>query len=219
MTDSPIVLSLCDRTGNMVEPWLEAGCECWIVDMQHRPGVHREGNLVRVGADILTWLPPRRNYIAAFAFSPCTDLAVSGARWFKEKGLHGLAEAIALVERCVQICEWCECPWFLENPVGTLSTYWRKPDFHFDPCDYAGYLDNPALEAYTKKTCLWTGGGYTMPATKPVVPILGSKMHLLPPSADRANLRSETPRGFARAVFETLTPSGRSVSGERTEDQ
>jgi hypothetical protein len=203
-----IVLSLCDRTGHMVAPWLEAGYECWIVDTQHRPGEHREGNLVRVGADIRTWLPPKRDYAGVFAFAPCTNLAVSGARWFKEKGLHGLTEAIALVERCVAIAEWAETRWMLENPVGTLATYWRKPDHTFDPCDYAGYLDDPAEEAYTKKTCLWTGGGFVMPEPKAVVPILGSKMHLMPPSADRANLRSVTPRGFARAVFEANTQPG-----------
>jgi hypothetical protein len=57
----------------------------------------------------------------------------------------------------------------LENPVGVLSSYWRKPDHTFDPCDYGGYL-NPAGDAYTKKTCLWTGGGFIMPGKKPVDP-------------------------------------------------
>lgn len=157
-----IVLSLCDRSGVMVRPWLDAGYECWIVDIQHPPGVHRSGRLVRVGADIMTWLPPLAAYRIAFAFPPCTDLAVSGARWFKDKGLAGLASAISLVERCRDICEWADAPWMLENPVGTLSTYWRKPDHLFDPCDYGGYLDPPG-DAYTKRTCLWTGGGFAMP--------------------------------------------------------
>lgn len=90
----------------------------------------------------------------------------------------------------------------LENPVSTISSYWRKPDFSFNPCDYAGYLDHPEDEAYTKKTCLWTGGGFRMPLEKPVEPVLGSKMHMLPPSDDRGDLRSVTPEGFARAVFQ-----------------
>ena len=81
----PIVLSLCDRTDNMVRPWLDAGHECWIVDVQHPPGVEirdypDSGRLVTVGADVLTWLPPRRDYLFVAAFPPCTDLAVSGAR-------------------------------------------------------------------------------------------------------------------------------------------
>jgi hypothetical protein len=107
-----------------------------------------------------------------------------------------------VVASCNRICEASGVPFLIENPVSTLSTYWRKPDYKFDPCDYAGYLDDPAPEAYTKKTCLWVGGGFRMPAKKRVEPVLGSKTHLLGPSEERANLRSVTPAGFARAVFE-----------------
>src|SRR5690606_592719 len=196
-----LVLSLCDRTGVMVRPWLDAGYECWVVDLQHPPGETRDGRLVRVGADVLSWLPPRAEYRIAFAFPPCTDLAVSGARWFRDKGLAGLAGALATVERCRRICEWTGAPWMLENPVGTLSTYWRKPDATFDPCDFGGYLEGGG-DAYTKRTCLWFGGGFVMPERRRVEPVEGSRMHRLPPSARRGDLRSETPEGFARAVFE-----------------
>lgn len=150
-----IVLSLCDVTTNMVQPWLEAGYECWCVDLQHPSGITKDGNLVLVGGDILEWLPPRRDYAIVFAFPPCTNLAVSGARWFTDKGLAGLSSAISLVEKCRDICEWSGAPYMIENPVGTLSTYWRKPDHSFDPCDYGGWEPG---DNYTKKTCLWTGG-------------------------------------------------------------
>jgi hypothetical protein len=193
------VLSLCDRTGVMVQPWLEAGYPCVIVDLQHPAGVHTDGLLTRVGADVASYLPPRVEYAAAFAFPPCTHLASSGARWFQDKGLAALAEGILLVEACRRILEWTDAPWALENPNGTLSTYWRQPDFSFDPYEYAGWSDG--AEAYTKRTCLWTGGGFTMPPRKPVEPVDGSKMHRLGPSPERANLRSVTPEGFARAVF------------------
>jgi hypothetical protein len=201
MTDDPIVLSLCDRTGNMVRPWADAGYECWCVDIQHDAGERRDGNIVWVGADVLEWLPPLRKYAAVFAFPPCTNLASSGARWYRDKGLEGLYDGLRLVIRAKRVCEWASAPWMLENPIGTLSTYWREPDYRFDPADYAGYLDNPDEEAYTKRTCLWTGGGFTMPEAKPVFALQGSKMHLLPPSDDRADLRSVTPKGFALAVF------------------
>lgn len=75
----------------------------------------------------------------------------------------------------------------------------------FDPFEYGGYLDPPG-DAYTKKTCLWTGNGFRMPAKWPVEPTEGSLMHLLPPSEDRANLRSATPQGFANAVFAANVP-------------
>jgi hypothetical protein len=193
------VISMADYTGNMVAPWVEAGYECWIVDLQHEPGVNRDGLLVRVGIDVLDWLPPMLPWSACFAFPPCTDLAVSGARWFQGKGLKRLAKAIEVFGRCVEICEWTGAPWFVENPVSVISTHFRKPDFTFDPCDYG--------DPYTKKTCLWTGGGFTMPPKTPVIPTDGSKMHLIPPGPDRANLRSETPPGFAKAVFKHMTGS------------
>jgi len=114
----PIVLSLCDRTGNMVRPWLDAGHECWIVDLQHPDGEHRDGNLVRVGADVLTWLPPRRDFLFVAAFPPCTDLAVSGARWYRDKGLGALARAAELVDRCRQVCE---CARFEDVDASTVG--------------------------------------------------------------------------------------------------
>ena len=191
-----IVLSLCDRSGVFVSPWLEAGYECWCVDLQHPPGETREGRRVLVGADVRTWLPPREDFAFCAAFPPCTHLAVSGARWFKHKGLRALSEAIDIFGACVCVCvcEWTGAPWFCENPVSTVSTYFRKPDYSFDPCDYG--------DPYTKRTCLWSGGGFVMPPTHPVEPTEGSKMHLLAPSPGRAVARSVTPAGFARAVYE-----------------
>jgi hypothetical protein len=148
-------------------------------------------------------IPVGWNPAAVFAFPPCTHLAVSGARWFREKGLRGLIGGLSIVEACREICELFGCPWMLENPVGTLATYWREPDYMFDPCDYG--------DPYTKKTCLWTGGGFVMPEkvqagdmfaeATAVEPTMGSMIHMMPPSEDRGDLRSITPMGFARAVF------------------
>jgi len=188
-----VVLSLCDYTGNMVRPWLEAGYECWIIDTRHPAGERRNDGLVRVGADVRDWLPPRRDYAAAFAFPPCTHMAVSGARWFRRKGLRALAESIDIFGACVRLCEWTGAPWMVENPVSVISSHYRKPDHSFDPCDYG--------DPWTKKTCLWTGGGFTMPPKQRVEPMPGNWTLQFSPSPDRANKRSETPMGFAKAVF------------------
>ncbi len=197
-----IVLSLFDYSGKMVEPWAQAGYECWCVDIQHESGYRKIRNVVHVGADLLKWiLPMPKEYRIVFAFPPCTHLACSGARWWKGKGLRALAESIELVARSAELCEESGAPWMIENPIGALSSHWRAPDSMFDPCDYGGYL-NPPGDEYTKRTCLWTGNGFVIPLPKPVFPYEGSKMHLMSPSEDRANLRSETPAGFARAVFE-----------------
>jgi hypothetical protein len=195
-----IVVSLFDYTGNMVAPWAKAGFLCYCVDLKHPAGEHRDGSIIRVGADVRDWLPPYAEIAMLFAFPPCTHVAVSGARWFQDKGIGSLIEALQLFDAAVRLAEWTEAPYMIENPVSTVSTYWRKPDFTFDPCDYGGYL-NPPGDAYTKKTCLWTGNGFVMPKPKPVTPVDGSRIHRIPPSEDRAELRSVTPQGFADAVF------------------
>lgn len=216
MTPVGYVLSLCDRTANLVRPWYDAGYECVCIDIQHPPGVNApvETNLnggsiykdcFDVTAHPASFFTNKLKWDIVFAAPPCTHLAVSGARWFKAKGMDALIEALQVVNACRKICEASGAPYMIENPVSTLSTYWRKPEFSFDPCDYAGYLDTPEeqeSEAYTKRTNLWCGGGFVMPFPKRVEPKLGSKMHLMPPSEDRGDLRSVTPRGFSVAVFE-----------------
>lgn len=196
-----LVLSLFDFTGNMVKPWANAGFLCYCVDLRHPAGERRDGNIVRVGADIHDWLPPYCTVRILFAFPPCTHVAVSGARWFKDKGLGALIESLELFDAALRLAEWTKAPYMIENPVSTISTYWRKPDYTFDPCDYGEYLSPPG-DSYTKKTCLWGGNGFVMPKPRRVAPIEGSRMHRLSPTEHRARVRSETPRGFARAVFE-----------------
>ncbi|MGE5166369.1 MAG: hypothetical protein ACM3IH_20425 [Sphingobacteriales bacterium] len=199
------VVSLCDRTGNMVKPWIDAGYNAVTVDLQPTERDWRDEPLRTHYVCDVTKLPIdfAVGALCVFAFPPCTHLAVSGARWFKDKGLPALIKGLTVVNSCREICEASGSPWMLENPVGTLATYWREPDYTFDPCDYG--------DPYTKKTCLWTGGGFVMPEkishgdmfAEPtrVEPTLGSMIHLMPPSEDRGDLRSITPMGFARAVF------------------
>lgn len=189
---SGLVLSLCDYTGNMVLPWAEAGYSCMCVDTREQLTPQHD-RIIHVVADVRSWLPPRTDYKIVFAAPPCTNLAVSGARWFKDKGLLLLADSLQIVESCRQIAEWSGAPWMIENPVSTMSTYWRRPDYTFDPCDYG--------DPYTKKTCLWTSGDFVMPTKQRVNPAEGSKIHLMSPGPDRGNARSVTPMGFANAVF------------------
>jgi len=188
------IVSICDVSTRMVQPWVAVGYRAWCIDIQHPPGVQERDGIVYVGADVRYWTPPPDLKPAfAAAFPPCTDLAVSGARWFKSKGLRALSEAIDVFGAAVELVEAFGCPGFVENPVSVISSHYRRPDFTFNPCDYG--------DPYTKKTCLWAFGGFEMPDRDPVEPTQGSKMHLMPPSPERAKLRSETPGGFADAVF------------------
>ena len=86
-------MSLCDRTENMVRPWADARYECICVHIQHEGSV-REGNITIISADVRFWMPPPRRYRIVSAFPPCTNLAVSGARWFTEKGIGGLMRPV-----------------------------------------------------------------------------------------------------------------------------
>ncbi len=196
---SKVVLSLCDRTGNMVQPWIEAGYEAITVDMQESPTANpRRHHFV---ADVTKWRYPLRfgQPAIVFAFPPCTHLAVSGARWFQSKGMGALIEALAIVDACRDLCESSGAPYMIENPVSTLATYWRKPDHSFHPWEFTGF---ELADNYTKKTCLWTGGGFVMPEPRPASNEKpDDRIHKAPPSDERADFRSATPMGFARAVF------------------
>ena len=134
MMDTAIFLF--DLTGIMAQPWLDAGYECYIVDIQHPVAyetgvVTTDGRLHRVHWDLSKpWLCPVSRDRIAFvaAFPPCDHLAVSGARWFQGKGLRRLARSIELFATAAEFCEWSGSPYQIENPVSTISSYWRKPD-------------------------------------------------------------------------------------------
>lgn len=207
---------LCDLTGNMAQPWAKAGYQCWCVDVQHSIRRERvEGNIHFVWGDVRSWRPPEGLDIVFVAgFPPCTHVAVSDSRDFETKGGMMLRDALETFEACRMAAAWSGAPYCIENPVGVLSTtsHIGKPDHYFDPFEYAGYLLDPTTDAYTKKTCLWTGNGFVMPPPRAVVPLGGSKMHRLAPTLNRANERSATPMGFARAVFAANAPEYRSAA-------
>ena len=155
------------------------------------------------------------------AFPVCTDLAVSGAPHFKfkaEKNPRFQIEATDHAKACAMLASLLESKYMVENPVSRLATLWRKPDYCFQPFEYGAYIpeaeaDHPLYpeyiaprDAYSKKTCLWTGGGFRLPKKKPVdcESFGSSRQHrkLGGKSMRTKNIRSATPRGFARAVFE-----------------
>ena len=203
-----VVISLCDLTGHMVQPWVEAGYLAIIVDPQHKAS-RWDGPIYKLAGTVEDALPHlsktiRRGDVAAvFGFPPCTDMAVSGARWFEAKRQADpmfQAKAVAVAEQCRTIGRLSGAPWMVENPVSVLSRVFGKPQHIFNPCDYTAL--EPA-DNYTKKTCLWTGGGFVMPAPErdPSLGAPDDRIHKAPPGPDRENFRSATPLGFARAVF------------------
>lgn len=203
------VVSLFDLTGNIVMPWLNAGHDCWIVDIQHpfaynERGVTSDGKLHRVHFDLsVPWLPPFApdSIAIVFAFPPCDDLAVSGAAWFRGKGLRKLSRAINLFATAAEFCEWSGAPYLIENPKSAISTYWRPADFSFHPWEYQSHNSG---DIHQKETYLWTGGGFVMPKKKTeLTEAIDKDFTNNTGGANRKNRRSATPVGFAKAVYDS----------------
>jgi len=231
-TKPKAIISLFDHTGLAVKPWVESGYKGFIFDLQHTTSHDWtwQSNWVRVGSTADTWhdaisdVFANYNVVMVFGFPPCTDLAVSGAKHFAAKALANpnyRDDAMRLVYLTHDVAQAHGVPFMIENPISVISSEWRKPDYMFNPCDYGGYLplDDeslypsviPSRDAYTKKTCLWTGNGFVMPEPKPVEPerftdrnglnYAGPHWKLGGKSLRTKNIRSATPRGFAAAVF------------------
>lgn len=221
-----MVISLCDYTGVMVAPWVEAGYEAMIVDPQHEY-TRKENGVIKVSGTIDESMHLIRQAIndydicMVFGFPPCTDVAVSGTRSFYEKLKSDAlvwAKSAIVAEQCRMIGLFSGAPWFFENPVSMFSAIFGKASFYFDPYEFGGYLPEDDIhplypeniaprDAYPKKTCLWAGGGFTLPDKKQVEI---KKTHngksdqynkLGGNSLRTKNIRSATPRGFAKAVF------------------
>ena len=195
-----------EKTGLMAQPWVDAGYNAVCIDIDADEG-ERNG-IQFIKADMHDWIPDRKivedGIVFFAAFPPCDHLAVSGARWFVGKGLGALAGSIELFERATFWANWFGAPYIIENPVSTISTYWRKPDYSFHPWQYCGLCPD---DEYTKKTCLWTGNGFVMP--KPDHPEdvnPDDRIHKAAPSPERSDIRSATPKGFAKAVFTANAP-------------
>lgn len=215
------IVSLFDESGNALAPWAQAGFRCIAFDIKNRNTV-RNGIEYRYAdffkpsflGEVLSLKPD-----LVLGFPPCTDLATSGAMHFEKKlaaDPEVFNKAMSLVRIVPIVGDACGCPWMFENPVSRIATLYRKPDFIFDPWEYGGYLPEDDVhprwpqfiaprDAYPKTTCIWTGNGFKPPPTKPVTPVPGRAwqyLYLGGASERTKKIRSETPRGFARAVFE-----------------
>jgi len=136
------------------------------------------------------------------AFPPCTDLAVSGAAWFEEKRKDGRQQkSIDFFMQFVNAdCEKI----VIENPVGIMSTIYRKPNQIIQPYQF-GHMEQ-------KKTCLWLKNLDILQETNNVYNEMmklpknqRERLYYLSPSKDRAKIRSKTYPGIAQAMAEQWT--------------
>ena len=186
------VLVACEESQAVTIELRKLGHEAYSCDIEECSGGHPEWHLQE---DVIPLLEKEWDMI--IAFPPCTDLAVSGAAWFEQKRKDGRQQAS--VEFFMKFAN-AKCKRVaIENPVGIMSTQWRKPDQIVQPYEY-GHMEQ-------KKTCFWLKGLPKLVETENVkeqMLLLPKKererMHYMSPGPERAKLRSKTFPGIAKAM-------------------
>ena len=180
------VLVACEESQAVTIELRRLGHEAYSCDILECSGGHPEWHLQQ---DVLPLLKEPWDMI--IAFPPCTHLAVSGARYFEQKRKDGRQQQGI---DFFMAFAGADCPRIaIENPVGIMSTYWRKPDQIIQPWQFG--------HGETKATCLWLKG---LPLLKPTQVVDGREQRIwrMPPGPERAKLRSKTFPGIARAMAE-----------------
>lgn len=178
------LVSVCDRVVCLVDDdgtKIVGSC-----DIEPCSGGHPEWHLQQ---DVIPLLTQKWDMI--LAFPPCTHLAASGAKWFAAKRADGRQQAA--IDFFMQFAN-ADCSKIaIENPVGIMSTVWKKPDQIIQPWQFG--------HGETKKTCLWLKG---LPTLIPTEIVEGREQRIwkMPPSKDRAKNRAKTFPGIARAMAE-----------------
>lgn len=176
------VLVACEFSGAVRDAFIALGHDAMSCDLQatEAPGPHYQGDVLDVIGD---------GWDLMIAHPPCTHLAVSGARWFKDKQVEQ-EEALAFVRLLLD----ATIPRIaLENPVSIISSRIRKPDQIIQPWQFG--------HGETKATCLWLKNLQPLRPTN-VVPGRDARIHRMAPGPDRAKERSRTYAGIAMAMAE-----------------
>jgi site-specific DNA-cytosine methylase len=174
------ILVACEFSGVVRNAFARKGHDAWSCDLlpSETEGNHYQGDvrdLLDDGWDLM------------IAHPPCTHLAVSGARWFKEKQQEqkeALEFVRILLDAPIQHIA-------LENPVSVISSRIRKPDQIIQPWQFG--------HGETKATCLWLKN---LPKLEPTKIVEGreNRVHRMPPGENRWRERSRTYPGIAEAM-------------------
>lgn len=176
------VLVACEFSGRVRDAFIRRGHNAISCDFVQSEvgGPHIAGDvsgLLDYGWDLMV------------AHPPCTYLAVSGARWFRDRlpeQLSALAFARSLLSADIPMIA-------LENPISVISTAIRRPDQIIQPWMFG--------HGETKATCLWLKG---LPKLVPTDIVEGrvASVHRMAPGPNRSTNRSRTYEGIARAMAE-----------------
>lgn len=179
------ILIGCEESQAVCIAFRELGFEAYSCDLLPCSGGHPEWH---IQDDVLRHL--KDGWDLMIAFPPCTDLAVSGARWFTEKIKNG--QQRRSIEFFLRLWEQDQIEKIaIENPIGIMSTWLRKPDQIIQPWMFG--------HGETKATCLWLKN---LPKLRPTYIVDGREQRVwkMAPSEERSKLRSKTFPGIAAAM-------------------
>ena len=177
------VLVACEFSGVVRDAFIARGHDAMSCDLlpTEQPGPHYQGDIFDIIND---------DFDLMIAHPPCTHLAVSGARWFKDKK----KEQREAIEFFLELAGVDIPKIAIENPVSIMSTLYRKPDQIIQPWQFG--------HGETKATCLWLKN---LPLLQPTNIVSGreAKVHKCPPGPDRWKIRSRTYQGIADCMADT----------------
>lgn len=176
------VIVACEFSGIVRDAFLELGhnaISCDVLESES-PGPHIQGDIRDVDLS---------KFDLMIAHPPCTYLAVSGARWFKNR-LSEQNQALNFVRYLMDSPVGMIA---IENPISVISSRIRKPDQIVQPWMFG--------EPETKATCLWLKNLPDLKATGIVFERRNS-VHYASPGPERWRERSRTFRGMAKAMAE-----------------
>lgn len=184
------VLVACEFSGRVRDAFIAKGHDAMSCDLlpSEMPGPHCQGDVLNILDD---------GWDLMIAHPPCTDLAVSGARYFAKKKADGRQQRS--IDFFMKLANANIPRIAIENPVGIMSSIWRKPDQIIQPYMFG--------HDASKKTCLWLKNLPALLTTNIVIKSryanqTPSGRNNLPPSPDRWKLRSITYQGIADAMAE-----------------
>jgi len=178
------VLIACEESQAVCIEFRKLGHDAFSCDVLPCSGGYPEWH---IQGDVLEQLD--KGWDMMLAFPPCTHLAVSGARWFAEKRKDGRQQKG--IDFFMRLAEAPIDRIAIENPVGIMSSHYRKPDQIIQPWQFG--------HGETKATCLWLNG---LPELEPTNIVSGRNQRIwkMAPGPNRAKERSKTFKGIAEAM-------------------
>jgi hypothetical protein len=189
------VLVACEESQRVTAALRNNSIEAYSCDIKPTSGSHPEWHLQK---DVIPLL--KEDWGGIIAFPDCTYLTVSANKWYKDQPKRKSGTLVGAERREARrksieffmLFVNSKCPNVaIENPIGIMSTVYRKPDQILQPWMFG--------HGETKATCLWLKG---FPLLKPTNIVEGreQRLHYLPPTKNRAELRSKTFPGIANAI-------------------